>query len=70
MARTNRICPAGDVFQVLNRAVARLTILQKPEDYATFMRVAEETLEIVPLPVYAMVVMPNHWHFVVCLATR
>lgn len=65
MARTKRICPAGEVFHVLNRAVARLTIFEKPEDYTAFMRVVEETWEIVPLPVYAMVAMPNHWHFVV-----
>ena len=65
MARTKRICPAGEVFHVLNRAVARLTIFEKPEDYAAFMRVVEETWEIVPLPIYAMVAMPNHWHFVV-----
>ncbi len=29
------------------------------------MRVVDETREIVPLPIYAMVVMSNHWHFVV-----
>ena len=65
MTRTKRICPAGEVFHVLNRAVARLTIFEKPEDYAAFMRVVEETREIVPLPIYARVAMPNHWHFVV-----
>lgn len=65
MARTKRICPAGAVFQVLNRAVARLTILEKPEDYAAFIRVVQETWAIVPLPIYAMAAMPNHWHFVV-----
>ena len=64
MARTRRNCPAGEVFHVLNRAVARLTIFEKPEDYAAFMRVLMETWEIVPLPIYAMVAMPNHWHFV------
>ena len=58
MARTKRICPAGEVFHVFNRAVARLTIFEKPEDYAAFMRVVEETWEIVPLPIYAMVAMP------------
>lgn len=64
MARSKRICPAGEVFQVLNRAVARLTIFGKPEDYAAFMRAVEETWEIGPLPIYAMVAMANHWHFV------
>ena len=65
MPRTKRICPAGEVFHVLNRAVARLTIFEKPEDYAAFKRVLDETWQIVPLPIYAMVAMPNHWHFVV-----
>jgi len=53
------------VFHVLNRAVARLTIFEKPADYDAFLRVLEETWQIVPLPIFAMVVMPNHWHFVV-----
>ena len=66
MPRIKRICPAGDVFHVLNRAVARLTIFEKDWDYDAFMRVLRETWEIVPLPIYAMVLMPNHWHFVVC----
>jgi REP element-mobilizing transposase RayT len=65
MARVKRVCPAGDVFHVLNRAVARLTIFEKPEDYAAFMRVLDETWQIVPLPIFAIVAMPNHWHFVV-----
>ena len=50
---------------MLNRSVARLTIFEKPEDYDAFFRVLEETWAIVPLPVFAMTVMPNHWHFVV-----
>ncbi len=65
MARTKRICPAGDVFHVLNRAVARMTIFEKPADYAAFMKAVNETWQLVPLPIYAMVAMPNHWHFVV-----
>jgi putative transposase len=65
MPRPKRICPAGEVFHVLNRAVARLTIFEKPEDYDALMRVVAETWAIVPLPIYAMVAMPNHWHFVV-----
>lgn len=43
MARTKRNCPGGEVFHVLNRAVARLTIFEKPEDYDAFMRVVAET---------------------------
>ena len=55
MERVKRVCPAGDVFHVLNRAVARLTIFEKPEDYAAFMHVLDETRQLVPLPIFAMV---------------
>ena len=65
MPRRKRVCPRGEVFHVLNRAVARLTIFEKPADYEAFRRVLDETWEIVPLPIFAMTVMPNHWHFVV-----
>ena len=50
---------------MLNRGVARSTIFEKDWDYDAFMHVLRETWEIVPLPIYAMVLMPNHWHFVV-----
>lgn len=65
MPRRKRVCPRGEVFHVLNRAVARLTVFEKPADYDAFLRVLDETWEIVPLPIFAMAVMPNHWHFVV-----
>jgi putative transposase len=64
MPRLKRVCPRGEVFHVLNRAVARLTIFDKPADYDAFLRVIAETWEIVPLPIFAMVLMPNHWHFI------
>jgi len=53
------------VFHVLNRAAARLTIFKKPEDYDAFLGVLDETWRAVPLPIFAMVLMPDHWHFVV-----
>jgi putative transposase len=65
MPRQHRVCPPGQVFHVLNRAVARLTLFEKPDDYDAFLRVLEETWELTLLPIWAMVVMPNHWHFVV-----
>lgn len=65
MPRRPRVCLPGHVFHVLNRAVARLTLFEKPADYEAFFRVLDETWEQVPLPIFALVVMPNHWHFVV-----
>lgn len=65
MPRRPRICPAGTTFHVLNRAVARLTLFEKPGDYEAFERVLAETHARIPLPLFSYVVMPNHWHFVV-----
>jgi hypothetical protein len=56
---------AGEVFHVLNREVARLTIFEKLENYEAFMSVLDETGQIVPLAIFAMVGPPHHWLFVV-----
>lgn len=58
------------VFHVLNRAVARLTLFEKPENYEAFERTLEEACQRVSLPVLAYTVMPNHWHFVVRPTTK
>jgi putative transposase len=65
MPRAKRICPAGMVFHCLNRAVARLSLFDKPGDYEAFERVLEEAHERLPLRILDYVVMPNHWHLVV-----
>ncbi len=53
------------MFHCLNRAVARLTIFEKEDDYAAFERVLEEARERVPPRILAYALMPNHWHLVV-----
>ena len=65
MPRTRRVCPANEVFHVLNRAVARMTIFEKPPDYDAFLPVLDETWAEIPLPILGFSGMPNHWHFVV-----
>jgi len=65
MPRSKRICPAGEVFHVLNRSVARLTLFENLDDYSAFMQVVDETWQKIPLPIFAMSVLPDHWHFVV-----
>ncbi len=65
MPRQARVCPAGVCFHVLNRAVARLPLFEKLEDYEAFERVLAEAFEREPIPIFAYCVMPNHWHFVV-----
>lgn len=63
MSRGPRHAPGGYVYHVLNRAVARLPLFEKPADYAAFLRVLGEALDQVPMRVLAFVLMPNHWHF-------
>ena len=65
MPRRPRICPGGTCFHVINRAVARLTLFEKEADYIAFERVLAEARNKVALPIFAYIVMPNHWHFVV-----
>ena len=50
---------------MINRAVARLTLFEKQEDYEAFKRVLRLAHERVNLGILAYCVMPNHWHFVV-----
>ncbi|MDH3717694.1 MAG: hypothetical protein OES79_06180 [Planctomycetota bacterium] len=38
MPRRPRLGPAGVRFHVLNRAIARLPLFEKPEDYDAFQR--------------------------------
>ena len=70
MPRRPRICPANTCFHVLNRAVARLPLFEKLEDYEAFERVLEKAFERESLPIYSYCIMPNHWHFVVCPETK
>lgn len=65
MPRGPRISPARTCLHVINRAVARLTLFEKREDYEAFERVLELAHQRVPLPIFGYAVMPNHWHFVV-----
>ena len=62
--RQARVAPGGLVYHVLNRAVARLPLLQKPEDYDAFERVLVEARLRHPMRILAYCLMPNHWHLV------
>jgi len=63
MSRGPRHAPGGCVYHVLNRAVARLPLFEKPPDYEAFLRVLAEALEEQPMRILAFILMPNHWHF-------
>jgi putative transposase len=64
MPRAARHAPGGLVYHALNRAVARLPLFQKPDDYDAFERVLAEAMAKHPIRLLAYCVMPNHWHMV------
>jgi len=65
MPRCARCAPAGFVYHILNRAVARLTLFETAGDYRALETVLQEAHARVPLPILGFCLMPNHWHFVV-----
>ena len=53
MARQARVAPAGQIYHVMNRAVGRLVMMRKDEDFMAFERVMIQAHEREPLPVLA-----------------
>lgn len=49
---------------MLNRAVARLPLFEKPGDYDAFEGVMHLAYERHPMRILSYCVMPNHWHMV------
>ena len=64
MSRAARRAPGGLVYHALNRAVARLPLLQKEGDFDAFERIMHEAMERHPIRLLAYCLMPNHWHMV------
>jgi putative transposase len=64
MPRCRRISPDNSIHHVLNRGNRRATIFYKPEDYNAFFNLLSDTMDIVPMRILAVCLMPNHFHFV------
>ena len=64
MGRPKRAADGGLIYHVLNRANARMTIFQEPEDYAAFVGVLEEAVQRTQTRLLAYCVLPTHWHLV------
>jgi putative transposase len=65
MPRRLREATGGIVYHVLNRAVGRMRLFEKEEDYAAFEHVLEETYERTKMRLLSYCVMPNHWHLLI-----
>ena len=64
MPRRPRMAMGGLAYHVLNRAVGRATLFEKPADYVAFERVLGQAWERVGTRIVSYCVMPNHWHMV------
>src|SRR5947207_594619 len=64
MPRTRRQCPAGYIYHVLNRSVARITLFRHDKDYAAFELTLAQAHARTPIDLLAYCVMSNHWHLV------
>ena len=65
MPRRLRAAAGGYVYHVLNRAVGRATLFEKPGDYAAFVKVLRQAHNELPTRLLAFCLMPNHWHLLV-----
>jgi putative transposase len=65
MARRARCSDAGYVYHVLNRAVGRATLFDKPGDFAAFEKVLAQAWERSGMRLLSYAALPNHWHLVV-----
>jgi len=66
MGRALRIDIGNEIYHVLNRANARITIFEKDNDYQAFETMLEEAKNRYPIQIFSYQIMPNHWHFCLC----
>jgi putative transposase len=62
MPRRSRLATGGLAYHVLNRRVGRLSLFNKPADYARFEKILAEAHDRTGIRIAAYCLMPNHWH--------
>jgi putative transposase len=65
MPRTARSIAAGISYHVINRGNNRETVFRDPQDFDGFLRLMNRAQARVQLRVFAVCLMPNHFHMVV-----
>jgi putative transposase len=65
MPRHPRIAPAGLVYHVLNRSVAKIKLFRTDKDFLVFQNLIAEAQRRHPIAILAYCIMSNHWHFIV-----
>src|SRR5204862_7265177 len=64
MPRRRRIAQAGVLFHAMNRAAKKWRLFDSHADYRAFVDVAAEAVGRFDVSLFAYIVMPNHFHFV------
>lgn len=64
MGRAFRPARGNIVYHAINRANGPMTIFDRDSDYEAFEKIIEEAKTKFPIRIYAYVVVPNHWHFI------
>jgi putative transposase len=65
MPRPPRYIFAGHYYHVLNRANRRAVVFHEPADYTSFVNLIVKAQLRLPMPIFAVCLMPNHVHLVV-----
>ncbi|MGQ0666962.1 MAG: transposase [Nitrospiraceae bacterium] len=62
MPRRPRLAAGDLAYHILNRRVGRLSLFDKPADYAAFERILADAHDRTRIRIAAYCLMPNHWH--------
>lgn len=65
MPRTSRAIRGGEFYHVLNRGNGKSQVFFDEDDYASFERLIEESVERFGIRILGYCLMPNHFHFIV-----
>ncbi|MDH3504581.1 MAG: transposase [Nitrospirota bacterium] len=64
MPRRPRLATGGLAYHVLNRRVGRLSLFNKPADYAGFEKILAGAHDRTGIRIAAYCLMPTHWHLI------
>ncbi|HTU68094.1 MAG TPA: transposase [Steroidobacteraceae bacterium] len=64
MPRVHRVIAPGHYYHFYNRGHNRMQLFHGRRDYIAFLWLLAEAMDLVPVPLFAACLMPNHVHFV------
>jgi len=65
MPRTRRFIVGGYCYHVINRGNKKARVFHEPADYEQFLALIHLAQRRIEVPILALCLMPNHFHFVV-----